>query len=105
MIFSQKTSLSKTASDKLEEGEDDVKSARPLWAGLHAYYNGYYNEKQECKLEQIFKNNLSSDWCLQFDTMKLEPLVIANQHVAVNTYLGLVHTACHTPGMHFAGCF
>ena len=28
--------------------------------------------------------------------MKLESLVIANQHVAVNTFSGLVHTARHT---------
>ena len=28
--------------------------------------------------------------------MKLESLVIANQHVAVNTFPGLVHTARHT---------
>ena len=27
--------------------------------------------------------------------MKLESLVIANQHVAVNTFSGLVHTARH----------
>ena len=30
--------------------------------------------------------------------MKLESLVIANQHVAVNTFPGLVHTARHTMG-------
>ncbi len=28
--------------------------------------------------------------------MKLESLVIADQHVAVNTFPGLVHTARHT---------
>ena len=28
--------------------------------------------------------------------MKSESLVIANQHVAVNTFSGLVHTARHT---------
>ena len=38
----------------------------------------------------------SSDWSLQLDSMKLESLVIANQHVAVNTFSGLVHTARHT---------
>ena len=31
-----------TASDKLEEGGDDVKSSWPLWPGLHTYYNGRY---------------------------------------------------------------
>ena len=100
-----KTHLSKTASDKLEEGGDHVKSARPLWAGLHAYYNGNYNKKQKRKLEQISKRSRSSDCCLQFDNMKLESLVIADQHAAVNTYLSLVHTACHAPEINFAGCF
>ena len=42
------------------------------------------------------KSCLSSDWGLQFDPMKAESLVIANQHVAVNTFPGLVHTARHT---------
>ena len=38
----------------------------------------------------------SSDWSLQFDSMKSESLVIADQHAAVNTFPGLVHTARHT---------
>ena len=45
------------------------------------------------------KGGLSSDWSLQFDSMKAELLVIANQHVAVNTFPGLVHTARHTMGV------
>ncbi len=39
------------------------------------------------------KAGLSSDWSLQFDSMKPESLVIADQHAAVNTFPGLVHTA------------
>ena len=39
---------------------------------------------------------LSSDWSLQPDSMKPESLVIADQHAAVNTFPGLVHTARHT---------
>ncbi len=31
--------------------------------------------------------------------MKLESLVIADQHAAVNTFPGLVHTARHTMGV------
>ena len=31
-----------TASDKLEEGGDDVKSSWPLRPGLHTCYNGRY---------------------------------------------------------------
>ncbi len=45
------------------------------------------------------KTVLSSDWSLQLDSMKLESLVIADQHAAVNTFPGLVHTARHTMGM------
>ena len=92
----------KTASDILEEGGDDVKSAWPLWAGLHMCYNGHYNGKQGCKAERILKGGLRSDCSLQLENMKLESLVIADQHAAVNMYLGLVLTARHTMGMHFA---
>ena len=45
---------------------------------------------------QTQKNSLSSDWSLQLDSMKSESLVIANQHVAVNTFSGFVHTARQT---------
>jgi len=44
---------------------------------------------------QSEKAGLSSDWSLQLDSMKLESLVIADQHAAVNTFPGLVHTARH----------
>ena len=47
------------------------------------------------------KTGLSSDWGLQLDPMKLESLVIADQHAAVNTFPGLVHTARHTMGVGF----
>ena len=43
----------------------------------------------------------SPDWSLQLDSMKSESLVIADQHAAVNTFPGLVHTARHTMGV---GC-
>ena len=39
---------------------------------------------------------LSSDCSLQLGCTKLESLVIADQHAAVNTFSGLVHTARHT---------
>ena len=41
----------------------------------------------------------SPDWSLQLDSMKSESLVIADQHAAVNTFPGLVHTARHTMGV------
>ena len=49
--------------------------------------------------EQTPKTRLSSDWSLQLDSMKPESLVIADQHAAVNTFPGLVHTARHTMGV------
>jgi hypothetical protein len=39
------------------------------------------------------KSHLSPDRSLQLDFVKLELLVIAYQHDAVNTFPGLVHTA------------
>ena len=48
---------------------------------------------------QSQKALLSSDCSLQLDCMKLESLVIADQHAAVNTFPGLVHTARHTMGV------
>ena len=42
------------------------------------------------------KASLSSDCRLQPACMKSELLVIADQHAAVNTFPGLVHTARHT---------
>ena len=45
------------------------------------------------------KSSHSSDCGLQPAHMKQELLVIANQHVAVNTFPGLVHTARHTMGV------
>ena len=45
------------------------------------------------------KSRLSSDCTLQLGCMKLESLVIADQHAAVNTFTGLVHTARHTMGV------
>ena len=47
-------------------------------------------------VSQPLKSALSSDCRLKPAYMKLELLVIANQHVAVNTFPGLVHTARHT---------
>ncbi len=44
---------------------------------------------------ESLKTGLSSDWSLQLDSMKSESLVIADQHAAVYTFPGLVHTARH----------
>ena len=55
--------------------------------------------KQEGDLEQNPKNGLSSDRRLQPACVKLELLVIVDQHATVNTFPGLVHTARHTMGV------
>ena len=48
---------------------------------------------QTARWSQSQKTGPSSDWSLQLDSMKSESLVIADQHAAVNTFPGLVHTA------------
>ncbi len=67
------------------------------------YIQGYTRATMGCtkgseiaRWSQSQKAVLSSDWSLQLDSMKLESLVIADQHAAVNTFPGLVHTARHT---------
>ena len=52
--------------------------------------------KQNREVEQIPKSHLSSDCRLQLACMKSESLVIADQHAAVNTFPGFVHTARQT---------
>ena len=67
------------------------------------YTQGYSRatmvDTEGCELARVSQSQkvgLSSDWSLQFDSMKAESLVIADQHAAVNTFPGLVHTARHT---------
>ena len=52
--------------------------------------------KQVREEEQTPKHGPSSDCRLQLAYMKLELLVIADQHAAVNTFPGFVHTARQT---------
>ena len=47
------------------------------------------------RASQSQKSNLSTDKSLQLECMKLESLVIVDQHATVNTFPGLVHTARH----------
>ena len=56
---------------------------------------------QPARGSQSQKADRSPDRSLQLDCVKSESLVIADQHVAVNTFPGLVHTARHTTK---AGC-
>ena len=56
---------------------------------------------QPARGRQSHKAGLSSDCRLQLACMKSESLVIADQHAAVNTFPGLVHTARHAMGVGF----
>ena len=58
--------------------------------------NAVNKVKQSSDVEQNTKSSLSSDCRLKLAYMKSELLVIADQHAAVNTFPGLVHTARHT---------
>jgi hypothetical protein len=69
----------RTAGLRPEEGGDEVKSAWPLYPGLHTRYNGQYNRLQNRKVEPILKAGLSSDCRLQPACMKSELLVTARQ--------------------------
>ncbi len=67
------------------------------------YIQGYTRATMGCtkgrdaaRCSKSQKTVLSSDWSLQLDSMKLESLVIVDQHATVNTFPGLVHTARHT---------
>ena len=51
---------------------------------------------QAARWSQSQKADRSPDRRLQLACVKSESLVIADQHAAVNTFPGLVHTARHT---------
>ncbi|KAK7297651.1 hypothetical protein VNO77_47972 [Canavalia gladiata] len=75
------SSCRKTAGDKPEEGEDDVKSSCPLRPGRHTCYNG------RDKGSRSREGELTPKTRPQFGF-----------HTAVNSFPGLVHTARHTMG-------
>ena len=54
---------------------------------------------EEVTWSKSHKSSLSSDCGLQPAHMKSELLVIPNQHVGVNAFPGLVHTARHAMGV------
>ncbi len=99
MLVATKEHSSETAVDKTEEGGDDVKSSCPYVLGYTRNTMVANRGKRSREAEQIPKSHLSSDCRLQLACMKLELLVIADQHAAVNTFPGLVHTARHTMGV------
>ncbi len=71
------------------------------------YDRGYTRTTMGCtegcnaaRRSQSHKTLRSPDRSLQLDSVKSESLVIADQHAAVNTSPGLVHTARHTMGVY-----
>ena len=64
------------------------------WGFTHATMDGTEG-RETARWSKSQKPVLSSDCRLQLACMKLESLVMADQHAAVNTFPGLVHTARH----------
>ena len=70
----------------------------------HAHYDLGYTRatmdgsegSEAARRSETQKPVLSSDCTLQLECMKSESLVNADQHAALNTFPGLVHTARHT---------
>jgi hypothetical protein len=73
----------------------------PYGQGYTRATMGSTEGRKPARGSQSHKTTRSPDWSLQLDSMKSESLVIADQHVAVNTFPDLVHTARHTMGV---GC-
>jgi hypothetical protein len=65
-----------------------------IWGYTHATMVHTMGSEAE-KRSKSWKVCHSSDCRLQLACMKLELLVTAGQHTAVNTFPGLVHTARH----------
>ena len=68
---------------------------------VQGYKRATMDDTKGCKLARASQSQkvvLSSDRSLQLECMKVESLVIADQHAAVNTFSGLVHTARHAMG-------
>ena len=68
------------------------------------YKHATMADTEGCELARVSESQkvgLSSDCRLQLACMKLELLVTAGQHTAVNTFPGLVHTARHIMGVGF----
>ena len=73
----------------------------PYGQGYTRATMGRTEGNEAVRWSRTHKASLSSDWSLQLDSMKPESLVIADQHAAVNTFPGLVHTACQTMRVDF----
>ncbi len=91
-----------TASDKLEEGGDDVKSSWPLCPGLHTCYNGRYNPSPTRKGEPIGKNR--SQFGLQAAT-RLHEAGIASNGRSARCREYVPGPCTHRPSHHESGLY
>ena len=73
--------IKETAGDKLEEGEDDVKSACPLRPGRHTCYNGQDKETRTREGKQTSKT--WSQFGLQAATRLHEVGIASNRRSAI----------------------
>ena len=63
---------------------------RDTMVGTEGSENARWSKAQEA--------GLRADWSLQIGSMKVESLLIADQHAAVNAFPGLGHAARQTVG-------
>lgn len=75
--------------------EAEVRSLWSTYVGLHTSYKGRNKKLLKRKLELIFKNYLSPDCFLKFESMKKKSSVIINYYVMVNYKINFAHTAHH----------
>ena len=90
-----------TAVAKAEEGKGNGRSVCPESPGRHARYKGRDKEFPPREGKVILKPVRSSDRGLQPALVKLDSVVIADQHPAVNMPLLLAHTARQTIRVEF----
>ncbi len=91
-----------TASDKLEEGGDDVKSSWPLCPGLHTCYNGRYKPPRTREGEPIGKNR--SQFGLQAAT-RLHEAGIASNGRSARCREYVPGPCTHRPSHHESGLY
>ncbi|KAH1122606.1 hypothetical protein J1N35_005766 [Gossypium stocksii] len=75
------SSCHKTASDKPEEGEDDVKSSYPLCPGRHTCYNG--RDKRSRSREGELTPKTHPQFGLQAATRLHEARIASNRRSAI----------------------
>ncbi len=100
--YSARRHSQETASDKLEEGGDDVKSSWPLCPGLHTCYNGRYKASQSRKVELIAESR--SQFGLQAAT-RLHEAGIASNGASERRREYVPGPCTHRPSHHESGLY